>query len=140
MAARDYILNNLWWKVLSLLLAALTYFTIKTASLNDQNLQQSPVVTTNTRKFVGIPITLMTAASNADRFQVKPLTVTVNVIGNADVLEKLQPKQIQAVVDVTDAPAEREFRKDIQIQIPKDLKLDSQFPIYATVERITAPK
>jgi YbbR domain-containing protein len=140
MAARDYILNNLWWKILSLLLAALTYFTIKTATLNDQNLQQSPVVTTSTRDFIGIPITLMTAASNTNRFQLKPLSVSVKLKGSADVLEKLQPRQIQAVVDVTDAPTEKEFRKDIQIQIPKELKLESQSPIYATVERATAPR
>ncbi|EEF62916.1 CdaR family protein [Pedosphaera parvula] len=140
MAARDYILHNFWWKLLSVLLAALTWFTIQTAFQKDQTLRQSPVITTSTRSFASIPIILQTSAANTNRYRISPVTVTVEVSGTADVLEKLQTKQIQAVVDVSEAAEEKEFRKDIQVQVPKDLKVVSTKPIYVSVERITGQK
>jgi YbbR-like protein len=140
MAARDYILHNFWWKLLSVLLAALTWFTIQTSFQKDQNLRQSPIITTSTRSFPAIPIMLQTSAANTNRYRVNPQSVTVEVSGAADVLEKLQTKQIQAVVDVSEAPEEKEFRKDIQVQVPKDLKIVNTKPIYVTVEKITGQK
>ena len=47
MAAPDYIFNNFWWKMLSLLLAALTWLTIQTAFQRDQDLRETPVITVN---------------------------------------------------------------------------------------------
>jgi YbbR domain-containing protein len=140
MAARDYILHNFWWKLFSVLLAALTWFTIQTALQKDQNLTQSPVVTTSTRSFTAVPIQVLSPAANTNRYRVSPISVTVEVSGAADLLEKLQARQIQAVIDVSEAPEEKEFRKDIQVQVPKEFKIVSTRPIYVSVERVTAPK
>jgi YbbR domain-containing protein len=140
MAARDYILHNFWWKLLSVLLAALTWLTIETTFEKDRGLRQSPVVTTSTRSFPAIPITVLSSALNTNRYRVTPLYVSVEVSGTPDVLEKLQTKQIQAVIDVSEAPEEKEFRKDIQVQVPKDLRIVGTKPIYVTVERMPVPK
>ncbi len=67
MAYRDYILHNFWWKLLSVLLASLTWLTIETAFQKDQNLRETPVVTSSRRIFPAVPVTLMTSAVNANQ-------------------------------------------------------------------------
>ncbi|MDB6108923.1 MAG: YbbR family protein [Pedosphaera sp.] len=141
MAMRDLILHNFWWKLLSLLLAALTWFTIQTALQKDKNQSaQSPVVTVSTRTFPGVPITLMTAAASTNQFRLSPPVVAVEVSGKADDLEKLQVSQIAAFVDVTKIEDEKEVRKDIQVQVPKGFKVEGFKPLYTSVERITTAK
>jgi hypothetical protein len=50
----------------------------------------------------------------------------------------LQAKDIQAFVDVTDAGDEKQFRKVIQIQLPREYSVVSVNPTNASVERITS--
>src|SRR6266849_6528989 len=107
MAARDYILNNFWWKLFSLLLAALTWFTIQTVVERDQTLVQSPITTVSTREFPSVPIHLMASSFNTNRFRMITTDVTVELSGSPDVLKGLEAKEITAFVDVTDIGDEK---------------------------------
>ncbi len=138
MPLRGYILNHFWWKLLSLLLAALAWLTINTAFQKEESLQTSPVVTTSKRPFDMVPITLLTSPFNTNRFRTYPETVSVEIGGTASGLEKLQPAQIQAFVNLTEAGDEKQFRKLIQIQVPRDFTVVSLTPTNASVERITS--
>jgi YbbR domain-containing protein len=138
MALRDYIVNHFWWKLLSLLLAALAWLTINTMLQKEESLQTSPVVTSSTRSFAMVPVTLLTSPFNTNRFRTYPETVSVDIGGTAGDLQKLQPGQIQAFVNVADAGEEKQFRKPIQIQVPKDFAVMSMTPTNASVERITS--
>ncbi len=140
MAFREYILNNFWWKLLSLLLAALTWLTIETAFQKDEARRQSPVVTSSTRTFSMVPITLMIPATNSNRFQINPATVSVEVSGKANELLTLQIQDIKAFVDVSDAGDQKQFRRPIQTQLPGDLKVASLSYTNASVDRITSSK
>jgi hypothetical protein len=42
-------------------------------------------------------------------------------------------------VDVTDAGDEKQFRRNIQVQVPGDLKIESLKPTSANVERLALP-
>ena len=55
MSLRDYIRNNYLWKLLSLLLATLTWFTIWTGLQQTKTMQQSPVSAGNMRPFPCLP-------------------------------------------------------------------------------------
>ena len=138
MAFRDYIANHFWWKLLSLLLAALAWLTINTAFQKEESLQTSPVVTSSMRSFAMVPITLLTSTFNTNRFRTYPETVSVDIGGTANELQKLQPAQIQAFVNLTEAGDEKQFRKPIQIQLPRDFTVVSMTPTNASVERITS--
>jgi YbbR domain-containing protein len=140
MAFREYILHNFWWKLLSLLMAALTWLTIETAFQKDEARRQSPVVTSSARTFSVVPITLMIPATNSNRFQINPTTVTVEVSGNANELLTLQIQDIKAFVDVSDAADQSKFRRPIYVQLPGDLKVASLNPTNASVDRITSSK
>ncbi|MDB6016152.1 MAG: YbbR family protein [Pedosphaera sp.] len=141
MAKRDLILHNFWWKLLSLLLAALAWFTIETLLKKDQSqTAQSPVVTVSTRAFPAVPITLMMSPYNTNQFRLNPPTVSVTVSGGADELEKLQDQQITAFVDLTKIEDEKEVRKDVQVRVTNDFKVVSFRPAVINVERITTTK
>ncbi len=140
MASRDYILHNFWWKLLSLLLAALTWLTIETAFQKDEARRQSPMVNTHMRPFAAVPITLLTPVTNTNRFKVNPTTVSVEVNGEATELYALQVQDIEAFVDVTDAGDQKEFRRPIRVRVPGNLKVGSLNPTNASVDRITSSK
>jgi YbbR domain-containing protein len=142
MATRDYILNNFWWKLLSLLMAALTWLTIRTAFQKDEARRESPVITTSasTRTFAAVPITLMMPVSATNRFRVTPPTVSVEVSGISNELAALQIPDIKAFVDVTEAGDQKQFRRSIQARVPGDMKVTGLNPTNASVDRITISK
>lgn len=142
MPFREYILNNFWWKLLSLLLAALTWLTIETAFQKDEARRQSPVVTTSAsaRTFAAVPIILMMPTTNTNHFTVSPTTVAVEVTGMSNELDTLQPQEVRAFVDVSDAGDQKQFRRPIQTQLPGNLKVASLSCTNASVDRITSSK
>jgi len=140
MSLRDYIRNNYWWKLLSLLLATLTWFTIHTGLRKDQTQQQSSVSLVNTRIFPAMPITIMTAAADTRGFKVSPERVLVKVIGKEERLETLLPKDIGVFVNLTGNQDADRLRKDIQVHVPEGVIVVSVIPAQVDVERIPLPE
>jgi hypothetical protein len=143
MASRNVILQNFWWKLLSLLVAALAWFLIETeVQKSEQQAKSKEEVETDSRRpFYGVPVTLLTPPSNTNRFTVVPGEVAVWV-GSKDskALYELQARRVQAFVDVTDAEDEKQFRKPIQIQVPEEFVVLTVTPTNASVERITGSR
>jgi hypothetical protein len=138
MPFRDYILHNFWWKLLSLLLAAMTWLFIETTFQREESLRQIPVVTSSTRNFPAVPVTLLTSAANPSRYQVDPISVSVEIGGTAEALAKLQAREIRAFVDISSSAGdEKQFRKKIQVQLPPDLKVEKLDHSMANLERET---
>jgi YbbR domain-containing protein len=138
MAARDLVFKNFWWKLLSVLLAVLTWITIDATLRKDS--EQTPVITSSHREFTPIPVTLLTSPRNTNQFRISPASVSVDVSGNADDLKKLQVEQIEAFVDATTVQDEREVRKEIQVRTPPDVRVEKVDPAFADLERITPAK
>lgn len=141
MMLRDYILHNFWWKLLSLLLAGLTWLTIETAFRKDEARRESPVIPgASVRIFAAVPITLLAATTNTNRFRVDPSTVPVEITGNSNELFRLQMEEIKAYVDISDAGEQKEFRRPIQTQVPGDLRATPLIHTNVSVERIVVAK
>jgi YbbR domain-containing protein len=139
MKFRDLILHHFWWKLLSLLVAVLMWLTIQTAFRRDQSLRDSPVVNSDTRDFSTVPVKILTLTPNPYHYAADPVAVSVEISGSADDLARLQEKQVHAFVDVTDAGDEKQFRREIQVQVPGDLKVENLRPSSATVQRLALP-
>ncbi len=143
MASRNIILHNFWWKLFSLLLAALMWLTIDTDfQRNERRVEAARDVVTESRlPFYGIPITLLNSPTNTNQYNITPEMVSV-VVGGRDekALDDLQARKVQAFVDVTDAEDEKQFRRPIQVNVPKDLTVLRGDPSNAIVERITSPR
>ncbi|MBI3848947.1 MAG: hypothetical protein HY298_01465 [Verrucomicrobia bacterium] len=140
MSLRDYIQNNHWWKLVSLLLATLTWFTIHTALNRDQKLQDSPISTVKTRVFPAMPITIMTAASDARGFKISPEQVLVKVIGKEEKLATLLPQEIGVFVNLTRNQSAIRLRKDVQVRVPDGVIVVSVDPDKVDVEPIAPPE
>jgi YbbR domain-containing protein len=135
MAFRDYITHNFGWKLLSLLLAGLTWLVIETGNRNEQKLHDSPVVPgESSRTFPAVPVTVLSSAVNSGRFTIEPDAVNVKVVGKQEDLERLQSQDIRVFVDVTGTDDEIKFQKRLQVQVPKDFKATAD-PSIVSVDR-----
>jgi YbbR domain-containing protein len=143
MASRTAILHNFWWKLLSLVTAALLWLIINIVlQKNEQEMVAAREVETESRRpFYGIPITVLASPSNTNRFSITPDLVSVDV-GSKDskALDDLQAHQVQAFVDVSDAEDEKQFRRPVQIHVPPDFVVVAMAPTNASVERISSPR
>jgi len=142
MAFRDYITNNFWWKLLSLLLAAFTWLTIQTGFERDANLNQTPVVTTSMKFFPSVPVTVLTAAGNPNQYVVDPRCVSIEVYGSSEQsLKKLEEKDLHFFVDMTDSSGqEKKVRRAVRGLVPPGMTFTNQDPINVTVERVNIAK
>lgn len=140
---QDFVVHNFRWKLVSLALAALTWITIDKAFHRDEtrveNLKEAPVVGSFTRKFPEVPVTVLTAATNTNRYRVTPLTIAVELSAhNETELQNLPPEQIQAVVNLTSASDEKELRRRISVKSPStNITITGYSPDMASVERVS---
>ena len=138
----DFVVHNFGWKLISLVVAGLTWITIDKAFHRDEkrveNLKEAPVIGTFTRKFPEVPITVLTSAANTNRYQVTPLAVEVELSGDNEAdLKNLPPSKVVATVDLTGATDEKEFRRRISVQAPAPhIRVSGYAPAMAGVERV----
>jgi YbbR domain-containing protein len=136
MSLRDYIQNNYWWKLLSLLLATLTWFTIWTELQRNKTTQQASGSAGNTRAFPSVPVAIKTAPSDTRGFKVTPARVLVKVIGKEEKLDTLLPDEIEVLVDLTASQSANRLRKDVQVRVPDGVFVVRVVPDIVDVEPI----
>ncbi len=110
MKLRDYVLNNLGRKLVSLCLATLIWFNVSSADRKEPRLPESwfesllpaPVTERVTGEFAQVPIALVSLAQDTRAFRLDARQAKVTVSGERGVLRRLTAKDIQAVVDLTD--------------------------------------
>ena len=107
---RNLLLEDFWLKLFSLALAALIWFTVTFVSQKG--------VRTDTRVFLSLPVTVLSAAEDVRNFKVSPDEVEVTVQGEAETLQNLQSKDIRVMVDLTGVAAARELRKRLEVSVP----------------------
>ena len=107
---RNLLLEDFWLKLFSLALAALIWFTVTFVSQKG--------VRTDTRVFLSLPVTVLSAADDVRNFKVSPDEVEVTVQGEAETLQNLQSKDIRAMVDLTGVAAAHELRKRVEVSVP----------------------
>lgn len=107
---RNLICEDFWLKLFSLALAILIWFTVTFVSPRETRPE--------TRVFSNLPVTILASAEDVHNFKVSPAEVEVTVQGDSRTLQKLQGKQIRAIVDLTDIGAARDVRKQIEVAVP----------------------
>ena len=132
---RDLILSNLGWKLLSLVLATLAWVTINTFFLGET--KSSPVPSPlRTREFPGLPITVLTAAADLRAFKATPNEVTVTLRGSAQVLQHLQPAEIEAFVNLLDIRNDPGVHRRIHVYTPPGVTVLKVTPEEVRVQRV----
>jgi len=123
---RDWFINDIGWKLFSVLLALAIWLTVHKI-LEESTpppvvvppLPPSPVATT----FTNLPVLIVSAAADVREFHVTPSAVTVTVSGQPEIMAALQMDQIHALVDLTDIEAARNLQRRVDISTPTGVTL-----------------
>ena len=102
MAFRDYILDRFWLKLFSFILATLIWFTVQSKTQTPFRFATNPFRTTETRE-ISRPVRLIVLPTTRRFFKPEPVEVRVTIRGKPAVLDRLEPGEIDAQVNLTDA-------------------------------------
>ena len=122
---RDWVTNDLGWKLFSLFLAVAIWLTVHKI-YEEPGAASGPAVG-DTVTFGNLPVLVVSAADVRD-FRVAPATVAVKVSGAPEVMADLQANQIHAVVDLTDVQSARDLRRRVDVSTPPGVTLVSVDP------------
>ena len=101
MAFRDYILDRFWLKLFSFILATLIWFTVQSKTQTPFRFATNPF-TKETRE-ISRPVRLIVLPTTRRFFKPEPVEVRITIKGNPAVLDRLNPGEIDAQVNLTDA-------------------------------------
>lgn len=127
---RDLLIKDTGWKLFSLFLAITIWLTVK-------KINEEPVaVAGSTITFEALPVNMVSSASDVRAFQLSPRTVTVTFSGTPDVMDKLSPDQVRAMVDLTgvaNLASGRELSRLVEISAPAGVTLVALDPTNVTI-------
>jgi YbbR domain-containing protein len=117
-AIRSFILHDFWLKLFSLVLAVFIWLTVWFVRRGDAPLR---FLTNDAhpQTYYNVPVLVVSSAAEPRGFRVDPSVVTVTVRGDKKAMQKLQPKDIRVVVDLTGIEeAARGLRKRVDVTTP----------------------
>jgi YbbR domain-containing protein len=133
MSLRDSILHNFWLKLLSLVLAIMTWFTIFAIQ---RNVRLNETGGTGTRTFNNHLITVMKSAADVHGFRVVPNAVNVTVTGANRILSTLSPKDVDVFINLTDAELTEGLTRKVQVFLPDGVDLVNVTPPFVRIVRL----
>ncbi|MCL5098972.1 MAG: hypothetical protein M1608_15840 [Candidatus Omnitrophica bacterium] len=133
---REFIRHNFWLKLFALVLATLTWITVRFAIQHEIGLVQNPLANAMTREFKPLPIRVLTEATDLRNFKITPPEASITVSGEAGLIGSLSKQDIQVFVDMADAGDEHEWIKKVNAVSPMGVSIIRISPIWVRVERI----
>ncbi len=115
---RELLLKDFWLKLISFVVAVLIYFTVAFAIRHDVSPIANLALPPQQMTFFNVPVMVVSGAADVHDFRVDPQTVTVTVQGEPRFLQKIETKDIRAMIDLTGIEAGKELRKRIEISTP----------------------
>jgi YbbR domain-containing protein len=117
------------WKLLSLALATVVWFTVRT--LSRETLWPARALESwATRTFEAVPVLVVSAAADVHGFRVQPPAVQVTVSGQPEILRRLETRDVRVMVDLTGIEAARDLKKRLDVSVPAGI----------TVMRVVPPE
>jgi len=110
--ARDIILRNFGWKLLSLALAVVIWLTIKALSAEQGQTE---------RMYLSIPIQIVSSTADVRTFRVEPNTINVTLKGRPGAINRLAEREIRVLVDVSSADVTQSFRRHVDVAVPNGI-------------------
>jgi hypothetical protein len=115
---RQLIFHDFWLKLFSLALATLVWVTVSFAIRQQGSPAPALGLPIKERTFFNLPVVVISSAEDVRNSKVTPNAVEVTVQGDAKIVDKLQSKDIRAIVDLTGVEATHDFRKRIEVSTP----------------------
>jgi YbbR domain-containing protein len=115
---RELFLKDFWLKLTSFVVAVLIWFTVAFAIRHEVSPVGNLTLTAQQMTFFNVPVVVLSAASDVHDFRVDPKTVTVTVQGEPRFLDRIETKDIRAMIDLTGIEAGKDLRKRIAVSTP----------------------
>ena len=103
MPQRPFVIENVWLKLFSFILAILIWFAIQSTQ-SDYRFPQALFGSRLQTLELSCPVTVMTPPNLLTGFAVEPGAVLVKVRGEESVLRRLSPESLPAYVRLSEAP------------------------------------
>ena len=132
MPLRDYIFENLGWKLAALLLAVLVWFSIQFAIRKGGD--------SGVRTLRNQPVHILTASGDARIFNIQPLEVDVLLRPRSGPLKNLSDQEVQVFVNLTDIPDVTGPMREVLVYTKGQFEVLRTEPKVVYVERIGGPK
>lgn len=123
-AVRDWLLDDLLWKVISLVLAIGIWVTVHRILVGGQSpptTDEAAVMTE--REFDSVPVLVVARAADVHSYKVNPDVVSVTVSGSSKAVNALQANMIRATVDLTDIESARDLTRPVDVSMPPGVTL-----------------
>lgn len=125
--------DNLGWKLASVGLAVLVWFTAS------YGLESGGLTPWSRRTFANLPVTVMTDANQQHNYVLEPSVVRATFRGERALLENLHPGDISVFVNLTGIAEARSFRRRVEINAPSGVTLAWVVPNEVNVRDETVP-
>ena len=136
MLFRDLIQNNFWLKLLSIALATVIWFVIR--SSQDLSFGATPVLNPSVQETAALPVTVLTHPADARIFKITPERVVVTVTGESAVLRKYSRKDYRAYVDLSELGAREPNAEElVKIHLPPEVVLLKTAPQAVRIEQVS---
>jgi YbbR domain-containing protein len=125
--------NNFWLKLFSLVLATLIWFVISSNFRSAETpVNITPFRPTGSKDFRR-PVVVMMPGKNVQPFQVDPSEVTVKVLGDQSLLEKMREDDIEVYVNLTNVQnPQGSFR--VEVSAPREMTIQQVWPAHVYVK------
>lgn len=143
---RAIILNNFWWKLLSLFFAVAIWSYIRAGIQGEVILKRNPASGTATGTFPkSFPIRVLSDSGDKHVYRVTPTEVELTVTGELNAMNDLNAQEIQVFVDMSDVEIDsaanksgEEFARDVRVHAPPRITVQKVNPPTALVKRLPA--
>ena len=98
------------------------------------NVEVTLVERSDRRVLEDVPVAILVEPGTYRGVRVEPLTVTLTVRGRSDLLEKFQPSEARVFINATGLEPGRDARLPLQVQLPRNLFVDSIEPSEALLK------
>ena len=131
---RELFTHNRWQKFFSLLLASLIWLAVRPGSGLSLRVDEAG---RGEREFTGLPITVLTTASDLGRYQVAPDKITLLLRGDRETLERLTPSELEVYVNLVETSPDRSTRR-IHVYAPAGTEVVTVSPAEVQIDRLAS--
>ncbi len=116
---RAWLVEDLGWKLFSLLLAVGIWFTVHKILL--EAAAPAPATGGATLTYGNLPVLIVATAADVHLYRVAPENVKVTVTGSPEAIAVLQANQIRATVDLTGVDAAKDLKRSVDVAVPSGI-------------------